>query len=97
MFLRFDRHIRELSPPSGQKTDIRPPLYTKEATKTEKDSEQVEMIDVTGMTYEEAKKALNKIDLGIKDGGTQASEKYDAGEIISQSEDKGDIDRKSVV
>lgn len=36
------------------------------------------MIDVTGMTYEEAKKALNKIDLGIKDGGTQASEKYDA-------------------
>ena len=44
------------------------------------------MIDVTGMTYEEAKKALNKIDPGIKDGGTQASEKYDAGEIIFQSE-----------
>lgn len=68
---------------------------TKEATKTEKDSEQVEMIDVTGMTYEEAKKALNKIDLGIKDGGTQASEKYDAGEIISQSEDKRDMIKKN--
>lgn len=53
------------------------------------------MIDVTGMTYEEAKKALNKIDLGIKDGGTQASEKYDAGEIISQSEDKGDMIKKN--
>ena len=74
---------------SGKKDD------TKEATKTEKDSEQVEMIDVTGMTYEEAKKALNKIDLGIKDGGTQASEKYDAGEIISQSEDKGDMIKKN--
>ena len=48
-----------------------------------------------GMTYEEAKKALNKIDLGIKDGGTQASEKYDAGEIISQSEDKGDMIKKN--
>lgn len=74
---------------SGKKDD------TKEATKTEKDSEQVEMIDVTGMTYEEAKKALNKIDLGIKDGGTQASEKYDAGEIISQSEDQGDMIKKN--
>ena len=74
---------------SGKKDD------TKEATKTEKDSEQVEMIDVTGMTYEEAKKALNKIDLGIKDGGTQASEKYDAGEIISQSEDEGDMIKKN--
>ena len=74
---------------SGKKDD------TKEATKTEKDSEQVEMIDVTGMTYEEAKKALNKIDLGIKDGGTQASEKYDAGEIIFQSEDKGDMIKKN--
>lgn len=74
---------------SGKKDD------TKEATKTEKDSEQVEMIDVTGMTYEEAKKALNKIDLGIKDGGTQASEKYDAGEIISQSEDKRDMIKKN--
>lgn len=74
---------------SGKKDD------TKEATKTEKDSEQVEMIDVTGMTYEEAKKALNKIDLGIKDGGTQASEKYDAGEIISQSKDKGDMIKKN--
>ena len=48
-----------------------------------------------GMTYEEAKKALNKIDLGIKDGGTQASEKYDAGEIIFQSEDKGDMIKKN--
>lgn len=74
---------------SGKKDD------TKEATKTEKDSEQVEMIDVTGMTYEEAKKALNKIDLGIKDGGTQASERYDAGEIIFQSEDKGDMIKKN--
>ena len=74
---------------SGKKDD------TKEATKTEKDSEQVEMIDVTGMTYEEAKKALNKIDLGIKVGGTQASERYDAGEIIFQSEDKGDMIKKN--
>ena len=48
-----------------------------------------------GMTYEEAKKALNKIDLGIKDGGTQASERYDAGEIIFQSEDKGDMIKKN--
>ena len=67
----------------------------KETTKTEEESGQVEMIDVTGMTYDEAKKELKKLGLGIKDGGKQSSDKYDAGEIISQSEDKGDMIKKN--
>lgn len=74
---------------SGKKDD------TKDTAKTEEDSGQVEMIDVTGMTFDEAKKALKKVNLGIKDGGKQSSDKYAAGEIISQSEDKGDMIKKN--
>ncbi len=66
-----------------------------EDTKTESESGKVEMIDVTGMTFDEAKEALADIGLGIKDGGTQSSDKYAEGEIMSQSADKGDMVKKN--
>ena len=46
--------------------------------------EQVSMIKVTGMTFEEAQAALHKLKLGIKEAGTQASEEYEKGQILSQ-------------
>ncbi len=45
----------------------------------------VEMIDVRGMTWEEAKEALNKIGLGIKSGGSEETDEYEEGQIVKQS------------
>lgn len=61
---------------------------------TESDSGKVEMIDVTGMTYDEAKKALEKLGFNIKKGKTESSDKYEEGKIISQSAEKGDMVKK---
>lgn len=67
----------------------------KETTVTEEESSKVEMIDVTGMTYDEAKAALKKLGLGIKDGGKQSSDKYAEGEIMSQDVEEGDMVKKN--
>lgn len=52
--------------------------------------EQVSMIKVTGMTFEEAQAALHKLKLGIKEAGTQASEEYKKGQILSQDVEEGE-------
>jgi len=67
----------------------------KDDSSTEEDSDKVEMIDVTGMTYDEAKEKLNDLGLGIKKGESQSSDKYEKGKIISQSADKGDMVKKN--
>lgn len=61
---------------------------------TESESGKVEMIDVRGMTYDEAKKALDKLGLKIKKGKIESSNKYEEGQIISQSAEKGDMIKK---
>lgn len=66
-----------------------------EDTNTESDSGKVEMIDLRGMTYEEAKEKLNDLGLGIKKGKTESSDKYEEGQIISQNVDKGDMVKKN--
>ena len=66
-----------------------------EDTNTESDSGKVEMIDLRGMTYEEAKEKLNDLGLGIKKGKTESSDKYEEGQIISQNVDKGDMIKKN--
>ena len=43
------------------------------------------MIDVRGMTWDEAKAALNKSGLGITSGGSEESEEYEDGQIMKQS------------
>lgn len=58
-------------------------------TTEEKAVEQVTMIKVTGMTFEEAKNELHKMGLGIKQAGTQASDEYGEGEIMSQDVEEG--------
>ncbi|MGN0334565.1 MAG: Stk1 family PASTA domain-containing Ser/Thr kinase [Lachnospiraceae bacterium] len=53
----------------------------------------VEVPGVVGMTWDEAKKTLNGLGLGIgivAEGGYEASEEYEDGQIIRQSIQKGD-------
>lgn len=64
-------------------------------TKQEETTNKVEMIDLTGMTFDEAKKALNEIGLGIKKGDAMSSEKYEEGLVVGQSEKKGDMVEKN--
>ena len=53
---------------------------------TEEEAEDtVEMIDLLGYTYEEAKTALNRLGLGIESAGSEESEKYEDGQIMRQS------------
>lgn len=47
--------------------------------------ETVKMIDVRGMTWDEAKAALNQMGLGITSGGSEESEEYEDGQIMKQS------------
>ena len=57
----------------------------------EQNTDKIEMIDLKGMTFDEAKTELNKIGLGIKRGGTQSSDQYKEGQIVDQSEEKGNM------
>ncbi|MGN0313089.1 MAG: Stk1 family PASTA domain-containing Ser/Thr kinase [Lachnospiraceae bacterium] len=59
------------------------------------DGNQVEMIDVRGKTFEEAKELLNGMDLGIQLASTEESEEYEEGQIISQSVNAGDMVEKN--
>ena len=52
-------------------------------------NEEVEVPSLLGLSYSKAKDELNKLDLGIKLGETKSSDQYDAGQIISQSEEAG--------
>lgn len=58
-------------------------------------ADKVEMIDLTGMTFEEAKAALNKINLGIKKGDVVSSDQYEEGLIVQQSEKDGAMVEKN--
>lgn len=60
------------------------------------ESEMVEVPDVRGMTYDEAKEELNKKGLGIKKASKEeASNEYDAGEVKSQDPGAGEEVKKN--
>lgn len=67
----------------------------KEPTNKENETNKVEVIDVTGMTFEEAKDALNKLNLGIKVVSTETSDDVESGLIISQEIEKGEMVEKN--
>lgn len=67
----------------------------KEETDQEDESEKVEMIDLRGYTFDEAKDILNTLHLGIEKGGEESSEEYAEGQIVSQSEEKGTLVEKN--
>ena len=69
-----------------------------EPQQIEEQVEQVEMISVLGMTYEEAKTALNKLGLGIEPAGSEESEEYEDGQIMKQSEESGSmVDKNTTI
>lgn len=62
----------------------------KETVTTESEvSEQVTMIDVKGLTFGDAKEKLHKLGLGIYNAGSQSSDEYEEGQIVSQDFEKG--------
>ncbi len=54
-----------------------------------KKKDQVTMIKVTGMTFDEAKSELYKLGLGIQEAGNQSSDTFAEGEIMSQDVEEG--------
>ena len=58
---------------------------------SEQQAEQIEMIEIIGMTYDDAKAALEELGLVLEQSGTEASADFEPGEIISQSVDKGEM------
>lgn len=82
----------------GEKEKKEPEIKTeteKEDEEKEEESEKVEMIDLRGYTFDEAKDALNQMKLGIDRDGEESSEEYPEGQIISQSEEKGAMVEKN--
>lgn len=55
------------------------------------DANKVEMINIVGLTLDEAQRLLGEMELGIQLTGTETSEEYEEGQIISQSVKKGDM------
>ena len=55
----------------------------------------VEMIDLKGKTWDEAKAALNQMGLGITSGGSEESDTYEDGQIIRQSVEPGQVVAKN--
>ena len=72
--------------------------FTGGGSATENQSGRVEMIDLEGKTYDEAKKLLNDMGLGIKQVSEEESDKYPKGYIISQNIKKGDyVDKNTTI
>lgn len=55
----------------------------------------VQMIDVRGKTFDEAKVELNKLGLGITSAGSEESEDYEEGQIMKQSVEPGQVIEKN--
>ena len=54
---------------------------------SETQADGIEVPDLKGFTFDEAKEQLNAKGLGIKNAGTVASDQYDEGQIVSQTPD----------
>ena len=55
-----------------------------------KDDGRITMIDVRGLTVDQAKSALNELGIGIREEGEQSSDQYAAGQIIQQNIEAGE-------
>lgn len=97
ILIYFFGHLAGIFGGSGKKTEK--DSTEKEVITTEKkDKEQVTMISVLGKTFDEAKAELYEIGLGIREAGTQASEEYPQGQIVSQDIEEGkEVERNSTV
>ena len=73
----------------GKAEKVEEPVQTEEVSE-----ETVTMIDVLGMTYDEAKAKLNEMGIGIKSSGSEESDEYKEGQIMKQSVEKGTVVEK---
>lgn len=75
------------APKEEKDTEVKEPsvISTEQVKK-----EQVTMIKVTGMTFDEAKAALREQGLGIFEAGSQASDEYEKGQVMSQDVGEGE-------
>ena len=62
-------------------------LPTSNTETSETQTDGIEVPDLKGLTFDEAKEQLNAKGLGIKNAGTVASDQYDEGQIVSQTPD----------
>ena len=66
-----------------------------EPAQVEQEAEEtVQMIDVKGMTYDDAKVKLNEMGIGIKSAGSEESDEYEDGQIMRQSVDADTVIEK---
>ena len=75
----------------GDKNEAAEPVISVQSEETVEEEEETEfdLIDVTGMTFDEAEDKLEELGLVLEEGGTQSSDEYDEGEIISQDPEEG--------
>lgn len=66
-----------------------------EPQQTEQEAEEtVQMIDVRGMTYDEAKVKLNEMGIGIRSAGSEETDQYEENQIMKQSVDADTVIEK---
>ena len=71
------------------------PEEPEEPQQTEQDAEEtVQMIDVRGMTYDEAKVKLNEMGIGIRSAGSEETDQYEENQIMKQSVDADTVIEK---
>lgn len=71
------------------------PEKPEEPQQTEQDAEEtVQMIDVRGMTYDEAKVKLNEMGIGIRSAGSEETDQYEENQIMKQSVDADTVIEK---
>ncbi|MCC8081374.1 MAG: PASTA domain-containing protein, partial [Lachnospiraceae bacterium] len=58
---------------------------------TEETIDQVEMIDILGMTLEEAEESLEELGLLVEQEAEEETDEYEAGQIISQDVEEGEM------
>lgn len=67
-------------------------------TTTSEDSDQVEMVDLTGMAYDEAQATLNDMGLGIRISSTEQKDGYEENQIIHQDVAEGEmVDKNTTI
>ena len=74
---------------SGKSEELEEPQQTEQEAE-----ETVQMIDVRGMTYDEAKVKLNEMGIGIRSAGSEETDQYEENQIMKQSVDADTVIEK---
>ena len=69
---------------AAAETEATEAVVTEVKSSEDVDDGKITMIDVSGMTVDAARTALNELGLGIREEGEQSSDQFAAGQIISQ-------------